>query len=103
MKLTRFKTDWRLWLRLSLALFLVSWFLPIVGIGQSNDPSGPCILVLVWWVGGLFKPDVSSEFVLFGACLLGIFSCVSAILSCAAAWFLHCAIVFFRTKRQRNQ
>jgi hypothetical protein len=100
MKLSRFQTDRRLWFRISLVFFLVSWFLPILSIAKDGGSGCPAILILVWWIVGVLQPDVTSELVRSGAMLLGAFGCVSVILSCTAAWFLHCAIIIVRTKRR---
>ena len=96
MKLTRYQTDNRLWLRIALVLFLLSWWFPFFDIGPAR-PIG-----LLWYI---VTSPVRSEFSigeLFGVVQLVFFSCVFGIPAIAAAWLIQCAVVIVKTKSRRS-
>jgi len=103
MKLTRFETDWRVWLRIGVILFLVSWFLPIIGVGKSGDPGCPAILLLFTFFSARFESDATMEVVTFFGMAFALFGILSAIISFTIAWFLHCAVVIVRNRRERKR
>jgi hypothetical protein len=99
MKLTRFQTDQRLWMRIALALFVASWLFLRAGIKSTTYVP----VVLLWeWIVAIFRADPAREIFGVGATLF-LFGCISAITSIFVAWFLHCAVVVVRTKKRERK
>jgi hypothetical protein len=95
MKATRFKTDRRLWLWVTLALVALIWF--FVPIGIKSETYRP--VVLLWdWFGYVFSSDRREVFGV-GMILL-MFACLSGIVAAVIAWPLHALIlVVWRGRR----
>ena len=91
MKDTRFQTDRRLWLWISLTLVAAIWcFVPM---GIKTETYRP--VVLLWdWVGYIFSSDRREVFGV-GVMLL-IFGCMSCIVAAVIAWPLQALIVVLR-------
>jgi hypothetical protein len=91
MALKRFKTNRRLWLAVSLALFLPPWFVGY--IGKSADEMHAAGLFVV----AIHNPEVI--FLILGLALM------FAIPALAIGWVIHCLIVLvldFLRGRTRN-
>src|SRR5437899_11788266 len=95
MKTNRFQTDQRLWIWISLALFVACWcFVRIGGKGP-----GPVAAVALWeWIVRAFRADASARDILGFGMMLLMFGCIAALAALILAWFLHCAVVIARTK-----
>jgi hypothetical protein len=97
MKNKRFQTDRRLWLWVALALFLISWCFPLIGVKGNNS-----VRPIVWlWglVASLFQSDFSAREFFGMSVVLIFFVCFSGVASIVAAWFVQCIVVMVRTKR----
>jgi hypothetical protein len=79
MALKRFKTNRRLWLALSLVLFLLPWF--VGHIGKSSDEMHAV---------GLFVVAIDHPEVIFTILCLALMFAVPAL---AVGWVIHCLIV----------
>lgn len=86
MTFSRYQTDKRLWLWVSLVLFVAPWFL--VPIGKS-DEWRPAIL----WLFLFTEPHHLLEVV--GGIVM--FSLLFAIPACAVGWVVQCLIVIVRS------
>ena len=88
----KFKTDIRLWARISVVLFILEWFLPL---GGKNGYNPPCEM----WVALVTHNYICplSDMVLFLITLSVIFGAIAITIG----WIFHCAFVIFRTKGNR--
>lgn len=104
-----FKTDGRLWCRISLVLFVVPWLLPILDVKGSMERPGVLIfdsfrVPLVHFASSATAPGVvifdsfRDLFVHtgFSVTAIGIFSLVFGIPAIAIGWVLHCFVVIIR-------
>ena len=96
--MTRFETNPRLWLWVSLVLFAVTWgFVPIVIKSETYRP-----IVLLWqWVGLIFSSDRRDVFGV--GVMLCVFGCLSGIAAAVVGWPLQAFIVVnARIQSQRH-
>lgn len=104
-----FKTDERLWCRISLVLFVVPWLLPILDVKGSMERPGVVILdsfrgSFVRIASSVTAPGVvifdsfRDLFEHIGSLVtaIGIFSLVFGIPAIAVGWVLHCFVVIIR-------
>lgn len=86
MTLTRFKTDTRWWFWISLVLFVVPWFLPILNDKGSSTSPGICLIILFTHPGHI---GMSLTFI-------GMFTLMFGIPAISIGWVLHCIFVMVR-------
>lgn len=89
MGFTKFNTDRRLWFWISLVLFVIPWFLPIIWVkGESLRPAH-------YWIG-LFT-DSSHMEELVG---IGYFTSLFGVTAFAVGWVFQCVIVMVKSRRE---
>lgn len=94
MGLKRFRPKWRLWICVSLALFVVPWFVPMLSRkGGPNVPPG------VLWVGSFAAPDQLGE---DGLMFIGVLTLLFGIPAVALGWVLQGIIVMIGDARRRQ-
>jgi len=89
MKFKRFTTDRRLWLWISLTLFVISWFLPF------DNVKGGWVFRPGFVVFSLF---LDRDFLagLFFASLFSLLFCIPAVVG---GWIIQCIVVMIRGRR----
>jgi len=94
MTLTRFKTNGKWWFWISLALFVVPWFLPLWGMkgGERMMPAA------IWII--LFTHLDHFMETLMGTCMMSLLFGVPAI---SIGWILHCIAVMMRDTIRRRR
>ena len=91
-KLPRYRTDYRLWMWIALALFVVSWFLPSELKGDSTTRIGH----LQWLYDYYSAGNTTFDNLMEQACVETILSTLASIIF---AWVIQCFIVIARPKR----
>ena len=92
MPLKRFKTDRRLWFWISIALFIVPWFIPMFGKDSAMRPMD-MFFVLVSSVG--------SDVDMFGAlAAIGFYTVLLGIPAAVMGWVLQGLIVMLKSPRK---
>ena len=94
MALKRFRTEWRLWLCLSLALFVVPWFVPML-----SAKGGPNVAPGMLWVGFFAAPSQIGE---DGLTFMGILTLLFGIPAIALGWVLQGIIVMIKDARRHQ-
>jgi hypothetical protein len=89
--MTRFRTNRRLWLTISLVLFIVPWFIPLIELQPKMAPAR-------LWLG-LFDPRHFSEVFVMLVWWILLFG-VPAI---AVGWVLQCLIILIRAAKRNNE
>jgi hypothetical protein len=96
MALKHFKTERGLWLKISLLLFAVPWFVPMVGgKGTGNMPPVAVLIGLIWEV--LFDPTRVNE---DGFVFIGLFTVFFALPAIAVGWVSQALVVIVRDARR---
>ncbi len=88
MTLQRFKTNPRLWLVFSLTLFLVPWFIPMLGKYSKTPP--------LWYPVSIFGSG-DTIWALKGTGTLVLLFGVPAVL---VGWVLQCIVTMFRRRKE---
>ena len=91
MALKRFKTDRKIWFRISLVLFLVPWFIPMTG-KHSEMPPG------LFWIFLFTHPHKFGEILSF----LAIFCVAFAVPAFSVGWVLQSLFVMIRDSRTKK-
>ena len=91
MAFTKFKTDQRIWLALSLLLFVVPWFIPLSAEGKGMAP-------WVCWVILFTHPSHIGE----ALAAIGGFTLLFGIPAIVSGWVLQCITVMLRDARKRR-
>ncbi len=101
MNISRFQTDWRLGIRIALCLFLVSWFLPVIG---PKDEFFPPVFILYGTIVDRYIRHVygAGAFSYFIRMVAG-FAVVSFLISVLCGWLLQLLVVIMRTKKRERQ
>ena len=87
-----FKTERRLWFWISLGMFVVPWFLPIVEM--KGEKMAPCYF---WWI--LFAYPGHAFETLSGLALLSLLCGIPAI---ALGWIAQAVVVIIRQGRKHQ-
>jgi len=100
MKITRFKTDRRLWFWIALALFVGSWFIPFMDIkGWHASPFG----VFREVAGDVIHGDLPLGNAIAGAFIpLTVLAFVFGVASIIFAWVVQCVVVIIRGKKHEE-
>jgi hypothetical protein len=93
MKFTRFKTDRKWWLGISLVLFLVPWFLPIWDVNDDYKHMPAMI-----WVILFSHPESFGETLGF-ICVWAVAFGIPAV---SIGWVIHCVAVMIRGSIKRR-
>jgi hypothetical protein len=92
MALTRFKTDWRWWTWISLVLFVVAWFIPMLFMkGDAGTPA-------YFWILLFTHPSYFFETLVF----IGMYSLLFSIPAISIGWVLQCVVVMIREARKQK-
>jgi hypothetical protein len=92
MSLKRFKTDKRWWFWISLVLFVVPWFLPILNVEGSPMSPGVCSIILLkhpGHIGGTLT-------------MIGTFTLLIGVPAISIGWVLQYIIVRIRDARRNK-
>ena len=92
MKISRFQSDYRLWFWSALALFLSSWWFPIVLDKAGGTPAER----VAWLMNWVFEGNTSFGHVVELTIEQALFA---AIVSGILAWFFQCGVVIVRTSQ----
>jgi hypothetical protein len=100
MPMTRYRTDRRLWLWISFAIFVAIWCLVPVEIKiKTYRP----VVILWFWIGDIFRLGVlADEVVGLGTGLL-IFGLMSSIVAIVIAWPLQGLVMLVRARRLKTK
>src|ERR1017187_1425444 len=96
MKVTGYKSDYRLFWRIALTLFPASWFLPVMGDKGHSTQIGD----LVWMINDCRESHTTFGRLFERICDDLIFS---TLVSCLLAWLIQCAVVIIRAKVRENR
>lgn len=92
MALIRHKTDWRLWLFISVVIFAVFWFLPIIGEKESSVPAYHLFPIL-------FQYPHSAGETFFVLCIItGFFAIAAGVFG----WVIQCFVVIVKDNRRKK-
>ena len=88
----RFKTDYRLWFWVSIALFVVPWCLPICDVKGRSTPPGICFWILL----------SSPRHILEALGIIAIFTLLFGIPAFALGWIVQATLaVIWQRRRHR--
>ncbi len=94
----RFPTNRRLWIFLTLTLFLLMWLIPVDWKGSRDEPIGVAWIILFSlllncdYYGGEFSYMISS---------ILQYGCIFALVSLVLGWIIQCVLTIMRFQWQR--
>ena len=94
MALKRFKTEWHLWAWISLVLFLVPWFVPML-----SAKGGPNVAPGALWLGLFAAPSQIGE---DGLRFIGILTLMFGIPAISIGWIVQGIVVMIRDRRRHQ-
>ena len=94
MKLKRFKTDFRLWVIVSLVLFALPWWFGFEIGKQGSNPVHPAQLFVI-----LFDGSLNQSAVVAGIAVCALIFGITAVI---AGWLTQCLIVIARNALGRK-
>jgi hypothetical protein len=104
MALETYKTNRRLWMWITAALFILFWLVEIAAVALSRDHSGQRLAGFMWYcIVGLFHGRLPfGESVGFALPIILLVSCVNLVAALVFGWLFHSFIVIIQTKHRER-